>query len=73
MFLPTGSDHCDDRKQPAVKYNEFESISGSPETLRNFERIICKTVFLGSQTKLLVFNDSLENTPDTVPPSKLVL
>lgn len=28
---------------------EFESIAGSPVTLRNLERTICKTVFLGSQ------------------------
>jgi hypothetical protein len=32
---------------------QFESISGGPETLRNLERISCKTVFLGSQDFVL--------------------
>lgn len=50
LSLPTGSDECDDRKQFSAKYSEFESISGSPETLRNLERVICKTALLGSQS-----------------------
>ena len=35
--------------KPATLLNQFESMLGSQETLRNFERESCKTVFLGSQ------------------------
>jgi|HubBroStandDraft_6_1064221.scaffolds.fasta_scaffold195482_2 hypothetical protein len=37
------------RERPTPTSLQFESISGSPITLRNLERIICKTVFLGTQ------------------------
>ena len=32
-----------------ARVGQFESIMGSPETLRNLERESLKTVFLGSQ------------------------
>ena len=45
------------REGPTPTSLQFESISGSPITLRNLERIICKTEFLGSQT--FCFENSL--------------
>jgi hypothetical protein len=59
--------HCaGERRAPAFRAYPHQGQRvrihhGCPETLRNLERIICKTVFLGSQrcSETLAFNSAL--------------
>jgi hypothetical protein len=48
-MLTAGVIELEARPGLSAQGKEFESNPGPPITLRNLERIICKTVFLGSQ------------------------